>query len=71
MAKRQKHHITYNPPWVVELNGWQHKAITIVQRLKATEANYRNTLGFFHALSHELNRLAYQLYEARKGNINP
>ena len=67
----QKHHITYDPEWIVPLNGWQHKVITHTQQLKPTEQNYRNTLNFFHALVHELDRLAYRLYEARKDNINP
>ena len=69
MAK-QKHHITRDPEWIVELNGWQHKAIAIVERLNPTEANYRSTLNFYHALAYQLNRIAFQLYEARKGNLN-
>ena len=68
---KQKHHITYSPEWIVELNGWQHKVITHIQRLKPTQKNYEQVLGFHHALSHELNRIAYQLYEARKDNLNP
>ena len=71
VRKKQGHHITRTPEWVVPLNGWQHKAISIVERLNPTQANYEATLNFYHALSHQLNRLAYQLYEARKGNLNP
>jgi hypothetical protein len=69
--KKQGHHITRTPEWVVPLNGWQHKVITIIEHLNATQENYEATLNFSNALHHQLNRLAYQLYEARKGNLNP
>jgi len=68
---KQKHHITRDPEWIVELNGWQHKAIAIIETLNPTEQNYQNTLNFYHALAYQLNRIAFQLYEARKGNLNP
>ena len=71
IRKKQGHHITRKPEWVVPLNGWQHKVISIIERLNATDKNYHDTLHFFHAVSHQLNRIAYQLYEARKGNLNP
>ena len=71
VRKKQGHHITRTPEWIVPLNGWQHKVITIMEKLNATEKNYQDSLGFFHAVSHQLNRIAYQLYEARKGNLNP
>ena len=71
VRKKQGHHITRTPEWIVDLNGWQHKVITIIEKLTPTQANYEATLNFHHALQHQLNRIAYQLYEARKGNLNP
>jgi hypothetical protein len=46
----QGHHITNNPEWVVELNGWEHKAISTVQRRKASAQNYAKTANLMHAL---------------------
>lgn len=57
----QKHHITYEPEWIVELNGWQHKAITTMQRSKATPQNYAKAIGFLHAVMYEVNRMRQQL----------
>ena len=71
VRKKQGHHITREPEWIVPLNGWQHKVISIIEKLNPTEENYRATLNFHHALQHQLNRLAYQLYKAREGNLNP
>ena len=66
----QRHHILYEPEWIVELTGWQHKVITHIQRLKATENNYQAVGRFLHAVTHEWNRIGFQLAAAREKNIN-
>jgi hypothetical protein len=68
----QKHHITYKPKeWKVGLTGWEHKAVTHLQNLKPTKKNLEHASDLLHAVSHEWNRLAYQLYQIENKNINP
>ena len=67
----QKHHITYKPEWTVELNGWEHKAISIIQKKKATGKNYAAVTNFLHAVAHEWNRIRCQLDREKEGNLNP
>lgn len=71
MARKQRHHITYNPEWIVELTGWQHKVVTHLQNMKATQENINQVTGFMNAVIYEWQRLHYQYYEAKKGNLNP
>ena len=67
----QTHHIIYDPEWKVELNGWQHKVITHLQRLKPTNKNYAQVTGFVHAVIYEWNRIRCQLDRIEDKNINP
>ena len=46
----QKHHITYDPEWIMELTGWEHKAITVAQSRKASGKNMAKTTAMMHAL---------------------
>jgi len=61
MARIQNHHITYNPEWVVELNGLQHRAISRVQITKATEQAFADLTNFLHAVAFEWNRMREEL----------
>lgn len=55
-----KHHIFYEPysdrnpsprqEWIVSLKYWQHKAVTLLSRLNATEENYSYSMNFLHAV---------------------
>jgi len=36
MAKLNKHHITYDPEWIVEIQARWHREITFIQKTKAT-----------------------------------
>jgi hypothetical protein len=45
--------------------------MTHIQQMKATQENFNKVTNLMHAVAHEWNRIAYQLYEARKGNLNP
>ena len=69
--KKQGHHITRDPEWIVPLNGWQHKVVSIMEHLNATEENLQASIHFQNAVNHQVLRLTYQLYAARKGNLNP
>jgi hypothetical protein len=63
MATIQNHHIKYQDmssvtlEWVIELRGWQHRAITILQRMNPTEENYASAINFLHSIMHEVNRI--------------
>jgi len=61
MARIQNHHITYDPEWVVELNGLQHRAISSVQITKATEQAFADLTNFLHAVAFEWNRMREEL----------
>jgi len=71
ITRKQRHHITYTPEWIVPLTGWQHKAVTHLQNMKATQDNINQVTGFVNAVIYEWQRLHYQYYEAKKGNLNP
>lgn len=61
MAKINRHHITYDPEWVVELTGQQHRLITVIQNTKASEEQYARLVNFLHALTFEINRIRQEL----------
>jgi hypothetical protein len=67
----QKHHITYDPPWTVPLNGWQHKVITHLQRLKPTKKNREQVRAFTKAVNYEWLRIESQLDRINERNENP
>jgi hypothetical protein len=71
MPKINRHHITYNPEWVVEVWARHHREITIVQGWKANEQNRKHLHNFIQSLSHEYNRICLQLYQVESRNINP
>lgn len=61
MRKTQSHHITYEPEWIVELNGLQHKTISTIQRTNARPETYAALTNFVHAIVHEWNRMRKEL----------
>ena len=56
-----KHHITYEPEWCVELQQYHHKCVSIIQRTGATEERYALLTNFMHSLAHEWNRMREEL----------
>lgn len=56
-----RHHITYEPEWIVELNGLQHKTMTTIQRTNASPEKYAALTNFMHAVAHEWNRMRQEL----------
>ena len=67
----QKHHIQYNPPWIVPITGWQHKVLTYMQRMKPTKTNELKARNFAHAVLYEWQRISAQLAELEERNLNP
>lgn len=61
MARIQRHHITYKPEWVVELNMLMHRCISRTQITKATHPQYALLINFVHALTYEANRMRAEL----------
>ena len=56
-----RHHITYDPEWIVEINGIQHRALMAIQRMNATPENYARLTNFVHAVVYEWNRIRQEL----------
>lgn len=52
----QTHHIKYEPEWTVDLPGYLHRALSIVQRTQPTEERYALLVNFLHAITFEFNR---------------
>jgi len=52
-----RHHITYEPEWIVEVNGQWHRSLTILQNMNATEDNYAKVIDLLHAVMYEANRI--------------
>jgi len=71
MGVIQKHHITYEPEWIVEIPARWHREITFIQRRKATPEFEYHLRNLIMALNHELNRVNLQLYQAYSRNMNP
>jgi hypothetical protein len=65
-----RHHITYSPDWVVEINGIQHRTLMAIQSMKATEENYAKLTNFMHAVAWEWNRIRQEL-DAEHIKIEP
>lgn len=61
MARIQRHHITYNPEWIVEVNMLMHRCISRVQITKATPQQYADLVNFQHAVTFEVNRMRQEL----------
>lgn len=61
MARIQKHHISYDPEWFVEVNMLQHRAISRIQITKATPQAYADLTNFMHTVSVEWNRMRMEL----------
>ena len=55
-TKVQRHHIKYDPEWIVELQNYLHRTISIIQRAKPTQARYAMLTNFVHSVVHEWNR---------------
>ena len=61
------HHITYKDKpmdsvdWIVEVNGVDHKMLTILQRMKSTPENYAHITNVLHAVAHEWERMRKDL----------
>ena len=71
MAVIQKHHITYEPEFIVQLWARWHREITFIQNTKATPEFERLLKNFVIALQHEWHRVNFQLYELDSKNTNP
>lgn len=71
MAKLNKHHITYDPEWIVEIQARWHREITFIQKTKATPEFERILKNFMMSLQHEYHRVCFQLFEIDQKNINP
>lgn len=61
MARIQRHHITYDPEWVVEINMLMHRTISRIQITKATPEQYAGAINFAHAVNFEVNRMRQEL----------
>ena len=61
MAKIQRHHITYEPEWTVELTGHMHRCISVIQHTKSTPEQYARVINFLHSVSFEANRMRQEL----------
>ena len=61
MARINRHHITYEPEWIVEINGLQHKTISTIQRTKARPETYAALTNFVHAVIQEWQRMRSEL----------
>ena len=55
------HHITYDPPWEVELTMQMHRCISRIQQTRATPEQYARVVNFWHAVSFEANRMRSEL----------
>jgi hypothetical protein len=56
------HHIVYPdaepmPEWIISLRSWQHKAVTLLARIKVTPENYAEAINFQTAINAEVNRI--------------
>ena len=61
MGKVQEHHITYKPPWTVDLTWQQHRVVTTTQRTKSSPEQYARLTNLIHALTYEWNRMRKEL----------
>lgn len=61
MARIQKHHITYEPEWIVEVWMLGHRYLSRVQQTKATEQQYADLTNMLHALTYEWCRMRKDL----------
>ena len=61
MATLQRHHITYDPEWTVDLNMLMHRTISRIQITKATSEQYAWLTNFVHAVNFEHNRMRQEL----------
>jgi hypothetical protein len=61
MARIQKHHITYDPEWMVEMWMLLHRGISRIQQTKATPQSYADLTNFMHAVCWEWNRQRMEL----------
>ena len=61
MARIQRHHITYEPEWTVELTMQMHQCISRIQITKATEEQYARITNYIHSLTMEWNRMRKEL----------
>lgn len=56
-----RHHITYDPEWIVELNGIQHQTLGAIQRTKPTPEKYAALTNFVHAVTYAWNNMRMEL----------
>ena len=61
----QNHHIFYGdeklPEWKVNLRRWMHRAVTLLDRMKATPDNYAEMINFQHAVTTIINKKRMEL----------
>lgn len=70
MARINRHHITYEPEFIVEIWARWHREITFIQRTKATPEFERLLKNFMMSLQHEWARVCFQLFEIDSRNTN-
>jgi anaerobic selenocysteine-containing dehydrogenase len=56
-----RHHVSYDPEWIPEITGIQHKTLMSIQRMNATPENYAKLTNFMHAVAYEWNRIRQEL----------
>lgn len=61
MARINRHHITYDPEWTVEITAQMHRLLMVVQRTKATPEQYARITNFIHSINFEWNRMRQEL----------
>lgn len=64
---RQRHHITYDPEWIVDINALQHKVVTVLQRTNPTPQRYAELTNFVHAVLYIWNEMRQDLDIKEKG----
>jgi len=61
MAVLQRHHITYEPEWTVDLTNQMHRCISRIQSTRATPEQYARVVNFMHSVTFECNRMRAEL----------
>lgn len=69
MARIQRHHISYDPEWLVEINMLMHRAISRVQATRATPQQYADLTNFLHAVAAEWNRMRLEMDTGVDGRV--
>ena len=55
MARINRHHLSYDPEWTLDIQMSWHKVISRIQQTKATPEFYADLTNFVHSLTYEWN----------------